>query len=145
MAQKNHQHNGIIKIIKKEFFSVPISIRIVSFSLFLFICFWSPFPFFFIFVSLYLWSLWSLWSLSLLVHFVSSKLLLRRARLDLTKKSLYLSQELPLLVPCFYRLKKIWRNYQTYTVYPHFLHCFFFNPCEKVFRVASCLSSTLSI
>lgn len=37
--QKNHEHNGIIKIIKKEFFSIPISIRIVSFSLFLFI-FW---------------------------------------------------------------------------------------------------------
>ncbi len=34
----NHQeHNGIIKIIKKDFFSVPISIRIISFSLFLFI------------------------------------------------------------------------------------------------------------
>lgn len=36
--EKNHQeHNGIIKIIRKEFFSVPISIRIVSFSLFLFL------------------------------------------------------------------------------------------------------------
>jgi hypothetical protein len=69
-----------------------------------------------------------------LVHFVSSKLLLHRARLDLTKKSLYLSQELPLLVPCFYRLKKIWRNYQTYTFYPHFLHCFFFKDVENMLR-----------
>ncbi len=76
-------------------------------------CFCLPF----IFVSL------SLWSLS---HSVSSKLLLHTAPLDLTKKSLYLSQELPPLSLCFYRLKKIWRNYQTYTFYPHFLHCFFF-------------------
>ena len=110
-----------------------------SFSLFLFICFWSQFPFFFIFVSL-----WSP-SLSLLVHFVSSKLLLHRARLDLTKKSLYLSQELPLLVPCFYRLKKIWRNYQTYTVYPHFLHCFFLCcfPIEILWGGASLVSHNI--
>jgi len=37
MEQNNHEHNGIIKIIKKDFFSVPISIRIVSFSLFVFL------------------------------------------------------------------------------------------------------------
>lgn len=37
MEQNNHENNGIIKIIKKDFFSVPISIRIVSFSLFVFL------------------------------------------------------------------------------------------------------------
>ncbi len=35
--QKKQEHNGIIKIIEKEFFSIPVSIRMVSFSLFLFI------------------------------------------------------------------------------------------------------------
>jgi len=33
----NHQHNGIIRIIQKDFFSVPVSIRVVGFSLFIFI------------------------------------------------------------------------------------------------------------
>lgn len=37
MENTTHEHTGIIKIIKKEFFSIPISIRLVSFSLFLFI------------------------------------------------------------------------------------------------------------
>lgn len=37
MEQNNHEHNTIIKIIKKDFFSVPISIRMVSFSLFIFL------------------------------------------------------------------------------------------------------------
>ena len=37
MNKKSQEHNGIIKIIQKDFFSVPVSIRIISFSLFLFI------------------------------------------------------------------------------------------------------------
>jgi hypothetical protein len=37
MENTAHEHNGIIKIIKKEFFSIPISIRMVSLSLFLFL------------------------------------------------------------------------------------------------------------
>lgn len=37
MSHKHQENNGIIKIIQKDFFSVPVSIRIVSFSLFLFI------------------------------------------------------------------------------------------------------------
>lgn len=37
MTHKHQEHNGIIKVIQKDFFSIPISVRIVSFSLFLFI------------------------------------------------------------------------------------------------------------
>ncbi len=37
MIQKQKEHNGIVKVIQKDFFSIPVSIRIVSFSLFLFI------------------------------------------------------------------------------------------------------------
>jgi hypothetical protein len=40
MSHKHEEHNGIIKVIQKDFFSVPVSIRIVSFSLFLFILGW---------------------------------------------------------------------------------------------------------
>ncbi len=40
MIQENNQHEGIIKVIKKDFFSIPISIRIVSFSLFIFMLWW---------------------------------------------------------------------------------------------------------
>lgn len=36
MSSKNKEHNSIVKIIEKEFFSVPVSIRMVSLSLFLF-------------------------------------------------------------------------------------------------------------
>ena len=39
--EKNHQeHDGIFTIIRKEFFSIPFSIRIVSFSSFLFLLGW---------------------------------------------------------------------------------------------------------
>lgn len=36
---KNHtnEHNGIIRIIQKDFFSIPVSIRVIGFSLFIFI------------------------------------------------------------------------------------------------------------
>lgn len=39
MTEKDHdhEHNNIIEIIEKDFFSIPVSIRIVSFSLFIFI------------------------------------------------------------------------------------------------------------
>ena len=37
MNKEHHEHNGIIKVIRKDFFSIPFSIRIISFSLFLFI------------------------------------------------------------------------------------------------------------
>jgi len=37
MQEKYQEKNGIIKVIKKDFFSVPVSIRVVGFSLFVFI------------------------------------------------------------------------------------------------------------
>ncbi len=37
MSHNNHENNGIIKVIQKDFFSIPVSIRLVSFSLFLFL------------------------------------------------------------------------------------------------------------
>ena len=37
MENNNHEHNGIIKVIEKDFFSIPVSIRMVSLSVFLFI------------------------------------------------------------------------------------------------------------
>ena len=37
MQQAHHQHNSIIKTIKKDFFSIPVSIRFVGLSLFIFI------------------------------------------------------------------------------------------------------------
>lgn len=40
MNNDNHEHNGIIKVIEKDFFSIPISIRMVSLSVFLFILWW---------------------------------------------------------------------------------------------------------
>ena len=37
MLQENHEKKDIIHIVQKEFFSIPVSIRMVSFSLFIFL------------------------------------------------------------------------------------------------------------
>ena len=40
MEENHHEHTSIIKVIEKDFFSIPVSIRMVSLSIFLFILWW---------------------------------------------------------------------------------------------------------